>query len=73
MSRQVVSISLADDGQINIDWIDTAEMTPQGGEYHSTFVTLGGQEADEQVEYWAKEIRQDLDEFLHHVLKMLKR
>ena len=72
MSRQVVSISLADDGQINIDWIATAAMSPQGGEYHSTFVTLGGQEADEQVEYWAKEIRQDADEFLHHVLKMLK-
>lgn len=70
--RQVVAIQLADDGQINIDWVDSSEMSPKGGELHSTFVTLSGQESDEQVDYWAKEIRQDADEFLHAVLKMLK-
>ena len=69
--RQVVGVQFHDDGKIGIDWVDSDEMSPKGGDYHSTFATLRGQEEVELVDYYAKELRQDADEFLHHVLKML--
>lgn len=69
--RRILAIQFSDEGNISIDWMDTSEMSPQGGTYKTTYITLSGQETDEQVAYWVKELRQDADEFLHHVLKML--
>lgn len=69
--RMIYGIQFGDDGTINIDWVESTEMSARGGTYNSTKVTLGGQEASQQVEYYARELRQDADEFLHHSLKML--
>ena len=69
--RRVLNISFSDEGNISIDWMDTSEQSPAGGTYHQTIVTLAGREVSQDVEYWSKELRQDADEFLHHVLKML--
>ncbi len=70
--RRVQHVSFNDtDGRIQIDWIDTEEMQPEGGQFHTTYVTLTGREADQNVDYYANELLQDVDELLHHVLKML--
>lgn len=70
--RTIYSINFQDDGTIGVEWVESTEMTPRGGQYQTTHVTLSGQEADPQVEYYAKELRQDADEFLHAALKMLR-
>ena len=70
--RRILNIAFSDEGNISIDWMETTEMHPQGGTYRTTYVTLAGREASEHVEYYAKEIKQDADELLHHSLKMLE-
>lgn len=73
MSRRVLNIQVNDeDGRIQIDWIETEEMRKEGGQFHTVYVTLAGREADEQVDYYAKEFLEDCDQLLHLTLKMLK-
>lgn len=70
--RRVQHITISDeDGRIQIDWLDTDEMKPEGGQFHTTYVTMGGREADGQVDYYVKELLGDVDQLLHLVLKML--
>ena len=70
---RIQHISINDeDGRIQIDWLDTEEMKPGGGQFHTIYVTMRGQETDEQVAYWSTELRQDAEELLHAALKMLK-
>lgn len=70
--RRIQNLQFFDDGRISIEWIDTEEQTPEGGQFHTTYVTLAGQEFEKNVEYYVNEVRQDVDELLHHTLKMLK-
>lgn len=72
MSRRIQNIQFFDDGKISIEWLETEEQRPEGGEFHTTYVTIAGTEAAENVEYYVNELREDVDELLHHTLKMLK-
>jgi hypothetical protein len=42
-----------------------------GGQFHTTYVSMVGQETDPQVQYYTTELRQDADELLHWTLKLL--
>lgn len=63
------TITFLQDGMIEIEWTDGAEHDDLGGTFHRTQITAEGQQSDEQVTYWANEIRQDADEFLYAWLK----
>jgi hypothetical protein len=65
-------VSFNDDGRIQIDWHETEEMQPEGGQFHTTYITLSGRETDLNVDYYAKELTEDADQLLHLALKMLK-
>jgi len=69
--RRILNIAFSDNGNISLDWMDEGEQAREGGTYNTTFVTMAGLEKSEQVNYYAKELKEDADEFLHAVLKML--
>ncbi len=70
--RRIQNVQINDeDGRIQIDWLETDEQSPEGGHFHTTYVTTAGREADPQVDYYAKEFLEDCDQLLHLTLKML--
>lgn len=72
MSIRILSIRFSDSGEVTIDWVDEAVMKPTGGTIHSSYFTPEAIAKDAQVEYWTKELMQDVDELLGHVRKMLE-
>jgi hypothetical protein len=71
MKIKLLSVRFADDGDVTIDWMDTAQSSKDGGTIHSTYVTMEGQGA-EHVEYWLRELMQDVDELLGHARKLVE-
>ena len=53
-----------DDGSIIIDWLDETEQSREGGEAHQTYITQEGQQQYKHVGYYAKELREDVDELI---------
>ncbi len=70
--RRIQNLQFYEDGRINIEYLDTEEQKPEGGQFHTAYVTLSGTETDEQVSYYVGEVREDVDQLLHLILKMLK-
>ena len=66
----VRSVTFLDEGMIEIEWTDVAEHDDKGGTFMRTQITAEGQETDQQVGYWAAELRQDADEMLYAWLKV---
>lgn len=64
MTREVQGVSLEEDGTIIIHWADPKRQSELGGTAFQSYITVDGQESDEQVAYYAKELRQDVVELL---------
>jgi hypothetical protein len=71
MKIKILSVRFSDDGDVTIDWVDHGASSKDGGTIHSTYITIEGQ-GDDQVEYWLKEVRQDVDELLGHARKLVE-
>lgn len=65
----VVQAQFDEDGGIHIQWFDTKEHNRNGGTYLTSYITKEAQEELEHVGYYAKELRQDVEELLDHWLQ----
>ena len=61
---RILGCRLDDEGSITIEWLYEHEYTPQVTEIHQTIVTSRGQEDWEHVGYYARELREDLEELV---------
>lgn len=65
MAIRILGVRLDDeDGNIMIDWMDESEQSREGGVAYQTYITLEGQQSYGRVGYYAKELREDIDELL---------
>ena len=69
VATQIVQVNFDEEAGIQIQWFDPDEHDKQGGTYHTSMVTRLAQEEVAEVNYYAKELRQDVDELLAHWLK----
>lgn len=61
---RVLGCQLTDDGTIIVEWMDEDDHQPEGSLVKQTSITTKGQQDWEQVGYYAKELRQDLEELV---------
>jgi hypothetical protein len=62
---RILGCRLSDeDGSIVVEWFEEREQTREGGVFYQSMITLEAQENWEQVGYYAKELRQDLEELV---------
>jgi hypothetical protein len=62
---RVLGCNLMDDGTIVVEWMDEDDHKPEGSLVRQTSITARGQEDWDKVGYYAKELRQDLEELVH--------
>lgn len=60
----VQTISFDEEGGIIVTWIDPVESDRYGSELRQSHVSPEAQESDQQLSYYAAELRQDVQEFL---------
>lgn len=60
----VLSLSFGEEGEIEMAWTDVSTHDDYSALVTSEVITEAGQNADEQVGYWSRELRQSVDEFL---------
>lgn len=65
----VRSVTFLQDGIIEIEWTDANEHDEKGGTFIRSQITREGQQAEQQVGYYATELVQDADELLYAWLK----
>lgn len=53
-----------DEEDIQITWVDTDAIGKHGGDIHLSTISDYSQNEDDQVKYWATELRQAVDELL---------
>lgn len=68
----ITRISFDDDGSIVFEWVEESEVDDNGGESHQTWITPDGLGLEEELAYYAKELREDADELLGRYLNVRK-
>lgn len=64
MRVRIIGIRFDDEGTVYIEWAYESEQTRQGGTVRTTYITLDGQDKDEQIGYFVKELQEDASELL---------
>jgi len=68
MNVKVYTVTFSDD-TITVEWVSDEEQTHNFADFHQTTVTREGESQWPRVKYYADELRQDAEEFVHWVDK----
>lgn len=70
---QVLQVQFEENGDLQIHWTRPQEQTDLGATFHTTLITREGLESNEDLNYYANELRGDAHEVLMAWLKVQNR
>lgn len=70
---RVVHVQFEDNGDIQIHWTRPSDHSEFAATYHTTLISREGLESDEDLTYYASEVRDDVYEMLMAWLKLSNR
>ena len=66
----ILNLQFEQNGDIQVHWTRPDDHSMVDATYYTTLVSREGQESDQQLNYWADELRGDALEFLMAFLKL---